>query len=226
MHMVKSRWTAFGIHLGISAVIFLCLLGIILFIWYPGVFIEIGGYQGIKIAAGIDLVLGPLLTLIVYKHGKPSLKFDLTIIAVLQITALTAGCWLIYKERPVFQLISYDGLHVITTNELSLFDKYPINVDEFSGDLPKSAYMDLPKNKGEIEQIRFTTEFSDEIPLEARYDLYRDFEQQPSKNLDWLAQQFELDTEHNCRKMQLFSIHNSKQACFDFTQQKIIYLSN
>ncbi|MCG6936115.1 MAG: hypothetical protein LJE73_09510, partial [Proteobacteria bacterium] len=70
-----SRWRAFLIHLGISLVIFLILAYIILIKWYPVPFFYTdGGWQGVRIVAAVDLVLGPLLTLLVYKHGKPGLK--------------------------------------------------------------------------------------------------------------------------------------------------------
>lgn len=85
-----SRFKAFSIHFAISFAIFLILLYFILFQWYPQpLFSTDGGWRIIRIIVGVDLVLGPLLTLIVFKAGKPGLKFDLTIIAFLQITALT-----------------------------------------------------------------------------------------------------------------------------------------
>ena len=72
-----SRIKAFLIHLGISAVIFFILLYLIIFHWYPGfLFTADGGWQGVRIIAAVDLVLGPLLTLVVYKAGKPSLKME------------------------------------------------------------------------------------------------------------------------------------------------------
>lgn len=41
--------------------------------------------------AAVDLVMGPLLTLVEFKPGKKSLKFDLTAIALLQAGALLYG---------------------------------------------------------------------------------------------------------------------------------------
>ena len=43
----------------------------------------------------IDVILGPLLTLLVYKQGKKTLLFDLTVIVLLQISALGYGLWTI-----------------------------------------------------------------------------------------------------------------------------------
>ncbi len=74
-----NRWKAFAIHMGASLLLFLGLLLIIINVWFPGILFSIdGGWDGLKILLGVDLVLGPLLTLLVYKAGKPGLKFDLT----------------------------------------------------------------------------------------------------------------------------------------------------
>ena len=55
-----TRIQAFLIHLGISAVIYAGLLYLIIFIWYPQpYFTADGGWQGIRLVTGIDMVLGP-----------------------------------------------------------------------------------------------------------------------------------------------------------------------
>ena len=59
-----SRFSAFSIHFGISLLIFAALSAVILLVWYPGYFFELdGGWEGLRIIIGVDLVLGPLLTL-------------------------------------------------------------------------------------------------------------------------------------------------------------------
>lgn len=102
-----NRFGAFAIHLGISLVIFAVLGYLIVFQWYPDFFFTSdGGWQGIRIVALVDLVLGPTLTLVVYKKGKPSLKFDLTVIALLQTACLIAGVYVVWSERPVAMVFS------------------------------------------------------------------------------------------------------------------------
>ena len=104
-----KRFGAFGIHLGISALIFIGLAYLVLFQWYPDMFFTTdGGWQGIRIIILVDMVLGPLLTLIVFKPGKPGLKFDLTCIGVFQLVCLAAGTYLVYNERPL-AMVYVDG---------------------------------------------------------------------------------------------------------------------
>ncbi|MGB5325305.1 MAG: hypothetical protein WBN40_07785 [Pseudomonadales bacterium] len=115
-----TRWGAFGIHLAISVIIFIVLAAIIVFAWYPGfLFRTDGGWQGIRLIAGIDLVLGPLLTLIVYNRTKKSLPFDLAIIAAVQVTALAAGCWLVYQERPIAVVFADQRFSTMSQNSFT-----------------------------------------------------------------------------------------------------------
>ncbi|MEJ2399037.1 MAG: hypothetical protein P8Z67_12590, partial [Gammaproteobacteria bacterium] len=97
-----TKLKAFASHLGISFLIFLIILYFIIFKWYPFPFFSTdGGWQGIRIIIGVDLVLGPLLTLIVFKPGKPGLKFDLSVIAIMQAGALAWGIWTVHHQRPI-----------------------------------------------------------------------------------------------------------------------------
>jgi hypothetical protein len=67
------------------------------FVWYPPPYFEVdGGWRILRILAGVDVVVGPLLTLILFKPGKPGLKFDMTCIALMQIGALVYGGTIIY----------------------------------------------------------------------------------------------------------------------------------
>jgi len=97
-----NRYQAFAIHMAISLVIFFILLVCITQYWYPGILFDTGnGWKAIGMIVGIDLILGPLLTLIVFNPFKSSIKFDLAVIALVQIAALAYGTWTIHQTRPV-----------------------------------------------------------------------------------------------------------------------------
>jgi hypothetical protein len=104
-----SRYRAFTIHFALSLVVFAALAALLLLAWYPDfLFATDGGWQGIRILAAVDLVLGPLLTLVVFKSGKPGLRFDLSCIAAVQTACLAAGLYVVHDERPV-ALVYVDG---------------------------------------------------------------------------------------------------------------------
>ena len=108
-----NRYQAFAIHMAMSLVIFVVLLICITQYWYPGILFDTGnGWKAIALIVSIDLILGPLLTLIIFNPKKSSLKFDLWVIALVQIAALAYGTWTIHSSRPL--AIAYVNRSFIT----------------------------------------------------------------------------------------------------------------
>lgn len=122
-----SRWKIFFSHLMISLGIFLTVLGFIFFSWFPGPLFQLdGGWQGLRLMAVIDLILGPSLTLLFYKPGRPSAFFDLSMIALVQLLALSWGVWAVFHQSTAalvftegrFVTLSYDA-HQLANKELA-----------------------------------------------------------------------------------------------------------
>lgn len=117
---ILSRWQAAGIHLGCSVILALAA-GVLLFgIWYPQPYTEAAGADRlIMLLIGIDLVLGPLLTLIVYRHGKWGMRFDIGFIASVQLAALVYGMLVIAESRPVYVVVARDMVYLTMASALS-----------------------------------------------------------------------------------------------------------
>lgn len=109
---MQRRLKALAVHLSFSLLIFVIILFVMLNYWYPMPHFEInGGWQGVRILVVVDLVLGPLLTFLIFNGGKSknALLFDLVVIFVLQILLLIYGVEKIYSQRPLAQVISHQG---------------------------------------------------------------------------------------------------------------------
>lgn len=103
-----SRYKAASIHLAISAMLAAVVLTIMLALWYPpSLFRAMGGLGLIVLIVGVDVVIGPLITLIIFDPRKKELVFDLMVIGVLQVAALSYGVYAMHAGRPVF--IVFDG---------------------------------------------------------------------------------------------------------------------
>lgn len=123
-----SRYRASLIHLMISALLAGIVVGIIYWVWYPEPTLTVvGAFPIILLLIGVHLVIGPLLTLIVYKHGKPGLKFDLSVIALMQIVALTYGSYRLYEEKPHYVVFAIDRLEFVSKKQV---DRSAIRFDE------------------------------------------------------------------------------------------------
>lgn len=160
-----SRYLAAFYHLLISLAVFVGLAYLVLFVWYPDFFYTIdGGWEGMRIIIFVDLVLGPCLTLVVYKAGKKGLKFDLTCIGLLQVSCLAAGLWVVYSERPTF-FVFYEG-HFYSTNQ-DTYERYgqlPPDPASFQQATPVPVVATVPENPIEEADLRKIL-YDDGIPL-------------------------------------------------------------
>ena len=114
-----SRWKAAAIHLSISALIGLLVASLLFLVWYPPPYFRgAGASELIVVLLAVDLTLGPLLTLVVFKAGKKGLAFDLAAIATLQLGALLYGLLVIAQARPVFIVAAIDRFNVVAAKDL------------------------------------------------------------------------------------------------------------
>lgn len=109
-----------ALHLSLSALVALFAMAVIFFVWYPG---ELAQAQGVSflvlIMIGVDVVIGPLLTTLLYKPGKWGLRFDLFVIAMLQTVALLYGMKAIYGGRPAYVVFNVDRFDVVPVQDVS-----------------------------------------------------------------------------------------------------------
>ena len=114
-----SRLRAAGIHLTICIAVAGILLALFWLVWYPApLFRAVGGQEIFLMLLGVDVALGPLLTLVVFKSGKRTLKFDLAVIALVQVAALIYGVHTLLAGRPVYVAALGDRFDVIQANNV------------------------------------------------------------------------------------------------------------
>lgn len=125
---VPRRLRAAGIHFALSAAVFAATMVLILAYWYPGFHFTVdGGWQGLRIMAGVDLVLGPALTLIIFNPFKARrlIVFDLACIGLTQLGALAWGFYAIHSQRPVAVSFHDDAFYAVPAEPLRIED-YPV----------------------------------------------------------------------------------------------------
>lgn len=169
----KPKFQAFAVHFSISLLIFLTLLYFILFQWYPAPFFTTdGGTQGLRLIIFVDLVLGPTLTFIVFKRNKPSLKFDLAVIAIVQTVALSYGIWAVHNERPVAIVFADDRFNPIPYYEFHEAGYQTNDLKKFGDHLPVTIYVQLPDNPDARINL-FRKSFQTRTALYLMGNLYR-----------------------------------------------------
>ncbi|UTO19847.1 type IV pilin accessory protein [Acinetobacter sp. Z1] len=114
-----KRFKFFLSHLFISFLVGLVVVGLVFFIWYPMPLAKATGVtQVFLMMLAIDVIVGPILGLLVYKDDKKRLIFDLTIIILIQLSALCYGIYNIAQGRPVWMVYNVDRFELVRNNEI------------------------------------------------------------------------------------------------------------
>ncbi|MFZ6874054.1 hypothetical protein ACO0LF_18510 [Undibacterium sp. Di27W] len=116
-----SRYRASGTHFLISFVVGFTLLMLCWFMWYPTPMLSaIGGYEIFFLIVGIDVILGPALTLVVFNTKKKKwLVLDLLVIVVLQVYAFVYGVSTLLEARPAYIAALGKNFQVVQASEIT-----------------------------------------------------------------------------------------------------------
>jgi hypothetical protein len=191
-----SRWKAAAIHLSISAAIGLVAAILIFGVWYPPPYSQAtGATELVVLLLGVDLILGPLLTLVVFRSGKKSLRFDLTVIAVLQACAFLYGMSVVVRARPAFIVGAIDRFVVVGATELDPKDLAAATEPQFRSlpwGGPRVVGLRMPPPGKEHDDLLFWGLSGKDVDKFPRY--YTDYANvaaallEKSKSIDSLAQ--------------------------------------
>ncbi|MGA9664969.1 MAG: TfpX/TfpZ family type IV pilin accessory protein, partial [Gallionella sp.] len=135
------------------------VVALMLLLWYrPPFFSALDGRNVLLILLGVDITLGPLFTLIIFnpRKSRRALTFDLSIIAILQISALMYGMSVVFAARPVYVVFSKNSFDLVTANMLLKDDIAKAANPEFRS-LPLTGpvyvYSEMPANIKERNEV-------------------------------------------------------------------------
>ena len=154
--LLKIKFKATAIHLLFSLVVFVVLAYLIVFHWYPVPYFGVdGGWQGIRLIALVDMVLGPLITFLIFDLSKSrrAIVFDIAVIFIFQIGALIYGINAAYSQRPVAIVAIDEFLFPVT------FETFRGTVDSteqlarLSPEKTPIIYAEYPTTRKEFEEV-------------------------------------------------------------------------
>lgn len=120
------------------------IASVIVFAWYPYPFWEFG--KSGKFALSLILaagIAGPALTWVVFKKGKRGLVFDLWVISIVQLAAITWGTLSLHQNRPFWMVYTVDRFEMLSMRDIDpgwITDPRFLN-KPFVGPLPLFANM-------------------------------------------------------------------------------------
>jgi hypothetical protein len=158
---MSRRPKAFALHLLGSAIVLTIVLGSLYLGWYrwPGWYLA--GAAGVAaMVLGVDLALGPLMTLVIANPRKPQreLARDISIIVAVQLAALVYGTMTLWQGRPLYYTFSADRLEMVQASELEPREialarqQNPAFAPHWYS-LPRWIWAPLPDDKNEAARI-------------------------------------------------------------------------
>jgi hypothetical protein len=176
----RDRLRACALHLlislGVAALSALLVFGI----WYPYPYRDISsGRELFFIVVAVDVILGPLITLVVFNRSKPwaELRIDLTFVGLLQLSALAYGLWTVAIARPVHMVFEIDRFRVVHAIEIDpeLLPRAPAGINALP--LTGPTMLGLRPFKNSQENTDATLAALQGVQLGARPDLWQTYEQ-------------------------------------------------
>lgn len=126
----RSKLKAAALHLFITSVVALLVWQLIIF-WYPGELMQVlDSLTAYKIIIVVELILGPLMTLVIYSPEKSikELCADYIVIGAIQLGALVYGVSIVAAARPAFLVLARDRIEIIR----------PLDIEEFEAGWPEN----------------------------------------------------------------------------------------
>lgn len=176
---LRSRARASAVHFLFSAILAAACAALVYLLWYPA---PLGSMSGVSdlfvLVLAVDVVLGPLVTLVVYNTRKPRAELvrDLTLVVLVQLGALGFGMWTVFAGRPVHGVFEYDRIRVVHANEIpeEFMDRVPQGMDAFP--LTGPTLLALRPFKDNSEQTSATIAALGGVHLSARPELWMDYD--------------------------------------------------
>ena len=160
-----TRVKAALIHFTISAILASCVIGLLMFGWYRlPYFWAVGGPMLLVLIIGIDVVLGPTMTLIVFNPAKSrqALTFDLSLIALVQAAALSYGLYAGYTSRLVYGVFVDKAFKLVKATEIEPQELAKAKLREYR-DLPlfgpRLVGIDMPTDPKTLSDMNFYSAF-------------------------------------------------------------------
>ena len=173
--LLITKLKATAVHLSMSVAVFIYLAYQIYYNWYPEPYFSVdGGWAGIRLIGAVDLVLGPLITFLIFDLGKSrrAILFDLITIAVIQLSALSYGVYSTYTQRPVAVVVIDQFVYSATMEQYAGTLTSTSELQRYSDEKPPIIYSDFPLDREGIDEVQRIT-IEDKVLEIAQMHLYR-----------------------------------------------------
>ncbi len=177
-----TRAMVFQLRLAATVSVRLPVIAIVRLLWYPdGYFAITGVSRLLLVLVAVVVVLGPGLSAVVYKPGKPGLRFDFIVIACVEITILGWALSEIYDRRPAFTVFAVDRFEVVARSEVDLTPLGNSTLVTPPGHEPRLIYAELPSDPEVMNQLIDDTVFLGKADIDRRPEFWKPYSEGVAK---------------------------------------------
>lgn len=158
----RKRLLAAFIHFLITLLVAGIAAALIFFVWFPADFAKmVGGWRLFVLVVCSDIVLGPVVSLVIFntQKSRKELIADYVIVGFIQLAALIYGMSAIVVARPVYIVFAVDRFEIVMAVELDAVDLVEA-VDSQYRSLPwlgpRLVGLQLPTDMNERNRVLFS----------------------------------------------------------------------
>jgi hypothetical protein len=173
-----TRSQLFQIRFAATAALLLLTFLVVRFLWFPSGYYALSGISTLMwTLVGVNVVVGPALSTVVYKPGKWGLKFDLIAIAVVEVAILSWALAEIHERRPAFAVFAVDRFEAVTRSEVDLTQLEDKELANPSGFKPRLIYAELPTDIEVANRLIDETVFLGMKDIDRRPEFWKPYAQ-------------------------------------------------
>jgi hypothetical protein len=151
---LMTRARLFAQRFAATGTLLLLAFVVIRFMWFPDGYFQIFGIAKLfLILVAVNLVVGPGLSTLLYKPGKRGLRFDLIVVACIEIAILGVAMHEILERRPVFTVFAVDRFEAVTVSEVDTDSLRNSQLVLPHGLMPRLIYAELPTDMDVMSRL-------------------------------------------------------------------------
>jgi len=164
-------------NLYISQAIIIVFLVFAYLVWFPHSFSELGGfYKTAWMLVFVDLILGPLLVLIVYKKDKKYLAFDINVLLAIQLGAFVFGAYSLYLKHPAYAVFTGDRFTLTNVSRVYPQQSWDEQLKTSFFSSPRLVVAKAPDDVKERNALLFDVLLKGAPDIDERPEYYEPFE--------------------------------------------------
>jgi hypothetical protein len=175
---LMTRATLFTQRFAATASLLLLAFVVIRFLWFPdGYFYIFGIAKLFLVLVAVNLVVGPGLSTLLYKPRKWGLRFDLIVVACIEIAILGFAMHEILERRPAFAVFAVDRFEAVTISEVDLDSLRNSQLALAHGYMPRLIYAELPTDLDAMSRLIDETVILGMLDIDRRPEFWKPYAQ-------------------------------------------------